>query len=232
MRFALYHWRPNPATRAANCAAAGITQPFQSNIVDFTSKGWCQAIPISRTRSPTAGPFIQARPTFIPRLAINVDWIHIDLKNAIVSLGAQDIFNACYDATSFPNAFCSRIDRDTTNPDPTKRNQVTFVRSGYLNASSIKYAGLLAGIAYTVPTPFLGETGKISFNGQYQYIDKLERRAGTGDITTGVGTIGFSRHKATADVDYSSDTLGLQVQAQYIGPAVFQRRRAGRDARH
>ena len=35
---------PNPANRARNCAAAGITQPFSSNIVDFTEPvrdlGW------------------------------------------------------------------------------------------------------------------------------------------------------------------------------------------------
>ncbi|UAJ09215.1 TonB-dependent receptor domain-containing protein [Glacieibacterium megasporae] len=207
---------PNPAHRAANCVAAGINQPFQSNIVDFTSKGSVSGNPNlmnEKANSWTVG--IQARPKFIPRLAINADWVHIDLQDAIVSLGAQDIFNACYDATSYPNDFCGRIDRDPAT------HQVTFVRSGYLNAASLKYAGLLAGIAYSIPTPFLGATGKISLNGQYQYIDKLERRAGTGDITTGAGTIGFSRHKATADIDYSSDALGLQLQAQYIGPAVF-----------
>ena len=206
---------PNPARRAANCAAAGIVQPFQSNIVDFTSRGSVAGNPSLQNEianSWTVG--IQARPTFVPRLAINADWINIELKNAIVSLGAQDIFNACYDATSIANDFCARIDRD-------KAGQATFVRSGYLNASSIKYQGLLAGIAYTIPTPFLGATGKVSLNGQYQYVDKLERRAGTGDITTIGGTIGFSKHKATANIDYNSDTLSLQLQAQYLGPARF-----------
>ena len=206
---------PNSARRAANCAAAGIVQPFQSNIVDFTSRGSVagnSSLQNEIANSWTVG--IQARPTFVPRLAINADWINIELKNAIVSLGAQDIFNACYDATSIANDFCARIDRD-------KAGQATFVRSGYLNASSIKYQGLLAGIAYTIPTPFLGATGKVSLNGQYQYVDKLERRAGTGDITTIGGTICFSKHKATANVDYNSDTLSLQLQAQYLGPARF-----------
>ena len=124
---------PNSARRAANCAAAGIVQPFQSNIVDFTSRGSVAGNPSLQNEianSWTVG--VQARPTFVPRLAINADCINIELKNAIASLGAQDIFNACYDATSIANAFCARIDRD-------KAGQATFVRSGYLNASSIKY---------------------------------------------------------------------------------------------
>lgn len=46
---------PNPANRAANCAAAGITQPFKSNIVDFSSMGTVSGNRNLKNEIPTAG---------------------------------------------------------------------------------------------------------------------------------------------------------------------------------
>ncbi len=205
---------PNPATRAANCAAAGLPANFVSNIVDFTSEGSLSGNPSlqnEKADSWTIGLFVT--PRFIPNLSLTVDWVDISLENAIISANADQTMQACYDAVDFPSAACDQIDRDADG-------QVSFIRTGYLNAASYDYQGLIASLNWRLNTPFLGAESRITLNGSYQYNDKLEQRVGTGDLTTLRGGIGYSKHKATGSVSYSNGPFGAFVQAQYIGEAV------------
>lgn len=212
---------PNPANRAKNCAAAGITQPFSSNIVDFTEPGTSGGNPNLKNEianSWTAG--VQIRPRFAPRLALNANWINISLKQAIVSLSATDVLNGCYDAAAYPGPTCTNITR--TN------GQVTFIQTGNLNAAQYNFAGLSASASYTLPAHYLGATGNLSLSGNYLYTDKLQYRVGTGDLTIAANSIFSpaasnpgSRHQATVNLNYDSDSVGLQLQARYFGSAVF-----------
>ncbi|QXQ05332.1 TonB-dependent receptor [Sphingosinicellaceae bacterium] len=212
---------PNPANRAKNCAAAGIAQPFSSNIVDFTARGTSGGNPNLKNEianSWTAG--VQVRPRFAPRLALNVNWVNISLKQAIVSLSATDVLNGCYDATSYPGPTCSNFTRTD--------GQVTFIQTGNLNAASYEFGGLSASVSYTLPAPYIGATGNLSLNGNYLYTDRLQYRVGSGDLTKETNSIATanvtepgSRHQATVNLNYDSDTIGFQLQARYFGSAVF-----------
>lgn len=213
---------PNPANRAANCAAAGIKQPFSSNIVDFTAPGTSGGNPNLKNEiadSWTAGA--QIRPRFAPRLALNANWINIRLKQAIVSLTAGDVLNGCYDAAAYPGPTCSSVTRNGAG-------QVTFLKSGNLNAAEYQFAGLSASGTYTIPTPFLGASGKVTLGGNYLYTDKLQYRVGTGDLTklvnglnNTVASVPGSRHQATVNINYDSDFLEAELQARYFGSAVI-----------
>ncbi len=212
---------PNPANRAKNCAAAGITQPFSSNIVDFTEPGTQGGNPNLRNEianSWTAG--VQIRPRFASRLALNANWINISLKQAIVSLSATDVLNGCYDSASYPGPTCANFTR--TN------GQVTQIQTGNLNAAEYNFAGLSASASYTLPAPYLGATGNLSFSGNYLYTDRLQYRVGMGDLTIAANSLASpassnpgSRHQATVNLNYDSDTIGFQLQAKYSGTAVF-----------
>ncbi len=212
---------PNPANRAKNCAAAGITQPFSSNIVDFTAPGTSGGNPNLRNEianSWTAG--VQVRPRFAPRLALNANWVNISLKQAIVSPTATDVLNSCYDSASYPGPTCGSFTRTA--------GQVTFIQSVNLNAASYEFAGLSASASYVVPAHFIGATGNLTFSGNYLYTDRLQYRVGSGDlfietnsITTSGATEPGSRHQATVNFNYDSDVIGLQLQARYFGSAVF-----------
>lgn len=205
---------PNPANRAANCAAAGLPANFVSNIVDFTSEGSRSGNPAlgnEKANSWTVGLFVT--PRFIPNLTLTADWVDISLENAIISANATQTMEACYDAVDFPSEACGQIDRDAAG-------QVSFIRTGYLNAASYEYRGLIAGLNWRVDTPFLGAESRITINGSYQYNDKLEQRIGTGDLTTLRGGIGYSKHKATGSVSYTNGAFGAFLQGQYIGEAV------------
>lgn len=205
---------PNPTVRKANCAAAGLAPDFQSNIVDFTSKSTVSGnrnLTSEKANSWTVGAIV--RPRFLPGLTASVDWVSIKLNNAIVTLDATQTLNACYDATAYPNAFCNKFTRDANG-------QITIINTGYNNAASREYGGLIADVEWTRSTPFLGRESKLSLGVQYQYNDKLQQQVGTGDLTTFRGNIGYSKHKATGNLTYANRGFVGQVQVQYIGSAV------------
>jgi outer membrane receptor protein involved in Fe transport len=202
---------PDPATRQANCAAAGLPPDFQSNVVDFTSRGTLSGntgLRNERANAWTVGAVL--RPRFIPNLTLAVDWVDIELEDAIESLDMETTLEACYDDPGFPGPICDQIDRDADG-------QVTFVRTGYANAASRKFEALIAELAWRVNTPFLGAASSVNFGVNYLYNHQLEFRVGQGDLTTLRGGIGYSKHQATANLTYRNEGLTWQWQAQYLG---------------
>src|SRR6202012_535152 len=75
-----------PATRAANCAAAGIPQGFVSNVVNATAQGISsgnQGLSSETAHSVWYG--FGVRPRWVPKLNFSVDYINSRLSNAIES---------------------------------------------------------------------------------------------------------------------------------------------------
>ncbi|TFI58147.1 TonB-dependent receptor [Sphingomonas parva] len=205
---------PNPATRQANCAAAGLPADFQSNVVDFTSRGSLSGntnLRNERANAWTVGAVL--RPRFLPNLTLAVDWVDIELKDAIESLDMETTLEACYDDPNFPGPICDQIDRDAGG-------QVTFVRTGYANAASRKFEGLVAELAWRLNTPVLGGGSTVNLGVNYIYNNELEFRVGQGDLTTLRNSIGYSKHQFTANATYKNEGLTWQWQAQYIGPTL------------
>jgi outer membrane receptor protein involved in Fe transport len=205
---------PNPAQRQANCAADGLPANFTSNIVDFTTRGSLSGntgLENETADSWTVGAVFT--PTFAPGLTLSVDYVDIALEGAIQSVDAEGTLEACYDSNNFPDPACDRIDRDAAG-------QVEFIRTGYLNVASYDYQGVIADLRWKEATPFLGANSSISLRGSYQYIDKLEQRVGSGDLTTLRGDVGYSKHQGTVGVTYENDNWGAFTQFQYIGKAV------------
>jgi iron complex outermembrane recepter protein len=88
---------PNPDVRAANCAADGLPPDFNSNIVGFTSLGSLSGNPGLINETADAYTFgVVLRPRFVPNLTLAVDWVDIQVKDAVQSLTATNILNACY----------------------------------------------------------------------------------------------------------------------------------------
>jgi len=206
---------PNPTVRQANCAAAGLPANFTSNIVDFTTEGSLSGntdLMNEKADSWTIGAVLT--PRFMPGFSLSVDWVDISLKNAILSVDAEQTLEACYDSPTFPSSACGQIDRDA-------EGQVEFIRTGYLNAASYDYQGLIAELLYRFDTPFLGASSSMTLRASYQYIDKLEQRVGEGDLATQRGGIGYSKHQLTGSMLYSNGPIDFFLQGQYIGPAVM-----------
>lgn len=202
---------PNPANRQANCAAAGLPAVFNSNIVDFTSRGSLSGNPDLQNEIADAKTFgIILRPAFLPGFSATVDWVDIKVKRAIESLTATQVMEGCYDAPTFPNPLCSNFTRDATG-------QVTFIATGYANAAETNFQGLVAQVALQRDTPFLGASSKVNIVANYQYTDRLDTRVGEGDLTTLRNSIGYSPHKATVNATYSNQGLAMTLQWLYFG---------------
>nr|WP_315383095.1 TonB-dependent receptor [uncultured Sphingomonas sp.] len=209
---------PNPSVRQANCRAAGIDPTsFVSNYSNFT-------IPVTVSGNPglrnevanswTVGAIVQ--PRFAKSLTVAVDWINIKLKDAIVSLGGDDILNACYDSSAYPNSFCGLVTRDANG-------QITGIQEGYYNASSYETTGLTVTAAYRLPLSRLGmsSNGVAGLSVNYFYRDKLQQRVGIGDINHLAGEIGYPHHSGTANLTYESDRFNGLIQAQYTGKGAY-----------
>jgi outer membrane receptor protein involved in Fe transport len=208
---------PDPATRAANCAAAGIPTNFQSRSNQATFGGVTVGNPDlqnERARAWSAGVVFQ--PRFLPNFTASFDYVNINLRNAISFFGADQVLASCYDSPDFPNTdFCNRFTRNAT-PGPNF-HQLNFVETSFFNADRLQYQGVLGELDYHVPTPFLGANSQLAFNASAQYLAKLEEAAGSGLPVISRGGIGYPKWSAVGTVSYTNHDFLFQVQANYTG---------------
>jgi len=207
---------PNPTQRAANCAAEGIPADFQSNIVDYTAKGTFSGnrnLENEIANSWTAGAAL--RPDFLPRFSLTADYISIDIKNEIASLGVEDLLNACYDSSDYPtNPFCSTFTRDA-------EHQVVSFQEGNYNAAIERFRALQATASLSVPLSTYGlpeSAGTIGLGVNYLHTFKHFYKVGTGDKTYTVGTSTEPADNFTANFNYDNGGFNLLWQMEYYGP--------------
>jgi iron complex outermembrane receptor protein len=204
---------PNPAARAANCAAAGIPANFSalSNQRSFLQAS-AGNVALDNEKSEAWSVGAVLTPRIIPNLRISADWLDIRLSGAISSFSGSQVVASCYDASDFPNnPFCSRIQRDA-------QNQLSFIQTSYFNASELRYKGLLGALDYRRETPFLGADSRIGVNLSYQYLDTLTSQASTASTpSTTHGTLGYPRHSAVLNVNYENGPALLFASLNYTG---------------
>lgn len=215
---------PNPNRRAANCAAAGITQPFTSNVVDFTAQGTFGGNPRLTNEvanSWTAGAVLQ--PRYLPGFKASADYVHIDVTNEIASLGLTDLMNACYDAAS-ANAFCGTFTRDPAT------HQVTTFAEGNYNIGIEAFRALQATVEYVLPLHRVGlpaSAGTVGLTFNYLHTFTHYTKVGEGDLNTSVGTTQEPNDNFTANFTYSNGGLNFLWQTVYYGPTRLDINNAG-----
>lgn len=214
---------PDPATRAANCAALGLPGDFSSL---SSSRSFKQAIAGNpslnneKANSWTVGVVLE--PSFIPRFRASVDYVDIKLKDVISELSGDQVVANCYDSADFPsNEFCDRVTRNPFVGDGSQNDgQITFIETGYFNSAQLRYKGYLAAIDYRLPVPAISSDGQIGINLSYQYLDELSTRADANSAKSRTdGSIGYSKHKGVLTINYSEPAFNLFTQLSYIGKA-------------
>ena len=206
---------PAPATRATNCAAVGITQPFSALSNQRSFNGITvgnAALQNEVANSFTVGTVF--RPRFVRGLTLTVDYVNIRLKQAISAFSPDQVLEACYDSTSFAtNPFCALITRDSAN-------QLSLVKTSYFNSALLQYRGVLIGFDYHLPTPFLGASSRLDFSASAQHLLTLNRSASAGDAPSkSAGSVGSSKNRGVASVSYTNGGFSMQLEGNYIGPA-------------
>lgn len=119
----------------------------------------------------TAGA--QITPTFLPGLAISVDYYNIEIEDAINAVAAQDIVDNCVDSASVQNGFCDLITRNANT------GGFTFLRQTSVNFARQETSGVEAALRYGFD---LGEHG-FTLNATGTWVEKLNNFFDPGDPT-------------------------------------------------
>jgi iron complex outermembrane receptor protein len=204
---------PDPATRAANCAADGIIQPFDSFSDDASFLQGTGGNPnLANEVSDAFSVGAVLTPRFIPGLTVSGDYIKVTLNDAIANFTADQVLNACYDSTDFPaNEFCDRFTRD---PD----GQLSFVSTSFFNAARLRYRGLVFAWDWKMKTPFLGSRSSLGLSGSYQHLLELStvNTAGSEPVDND-GTLGYPKNSWTATANYLNGPWSFFVNLNYTG---------------
>jgi iron complex outermembrane recepter protein len=213
---------PNPAARARNCAAAGVTQPFSSNILSFTE-------PVTVSGDPTLQNEVADSRTFgvvlrpLPRMTLTVDYISIDIENVISSLSPTDVLNACYDSSTYPNADCAKVTRTASGPN---QGQITLVQTGYANEGFRKFNGIQTNWTYGVDLGSGARLGTLDFTLNHFFTNHDTQAVGENDQLVFPGEIGESKHRAVLNTQWSKGPLYALWSVNYTGKAVFDNQQA------
>jgi outer membrane receptor protein involved in Fe transport len=203
---------------AAQCARTGVTAAQFGNIVANPAnqynglQGGNPLLTPEIATTWTVGAVIQ--PTFIPRLAITIDYFNIKIRDQIGQVGADLILNQCVGA----NLLCGQIHRDAQGS--LWRSNNGFVVDTLLNAGSIATRGIDFGVSYTLP---LGGIGSLSYNTVGTWLDLLGTDPAGPAKYNCVGFHGVNCGTPTPEWRWKTrltlttpDGIGLSVQWRYF----------------
>ncbi len=115
------NYNANP-TRAANCAALGISAPLPNQIyTGYVISGGNPDVNPETSDSSSVGVVWQ--PRFLRGFDLTLDYWHINIENIITALSRTDIPNLCVDLPSIDNEFCGRTTRDENQVAGCGRHQ-------------------------------------------------------------------------------------------------------------
>lgn len=200
----------NDPDRPANCAALGIPANFQANdnvSINIISGGNPDLTP-EVSDSSTIG--IVWTPTFLEDFAMTLDTYSIDIEDAILFVDPQDIANNCVGSASGLDAnFCAQVDRDPTT------NDITLIRSGFVNASFLKTEGIETNISYIFD---LGDMGTLNSN---LFISKLDLYQefpfqNLPDSDQSQGEVGLPEYQARLNLNWNMDDLTVSWTSRFV----------------
>lgn len=222
---------PDPAARAVNCAAAlaavgaPAPQKFHSTTGSISQAGTTSGNPNLQNETANSWSFgIVYQPVEIPRFRASLDWDNISLKNGIELLGIDDILDACYDSTNYPNnAACGRFSRLTAAQAQSPRvagDIAAGYREGYINSANYNLSGAILSAEYVSPLPHdkgvLNLSGSVFYRNHFNVVDF----AGSAP-TRDAGTIGYPKVRATLNAGYSWHRFDTEWQVQWTSGVVI-----------
>jgi len=218
----------DPATRRANCIAAGINPTtFVSNVVNATAIGSVSGNTSLQSEVAFSKTFgVVLRPRFIPKLNISVDYIDIALKDAIQTLTLVNNLDACYDSTSYPsNPSCGTFTRNAAG-------QITDFHAGFVNAGLLEFTGIQAALDYTFELPW--SLGNLQTSAHYLDTQRLKSQVATASPNELAGSLGGpnpgpAKSKGSIDLLYVNQGFSWDWQGIFIGPMNFNNQNATGD---
>jgi iron complex outermembrane recepter protein len=155
------------------------------------------------------------QPGWAQGLSASIDWLSVSLTDAIESLTAQQIIDACYvngDADQ-----CTRIHRDTTS------GKITLVDQVQQNLSKAKVSGIDGEIDYTHPITVFGGDERLTARLFVSWLDENSRTNSFGVKTDLLGSVpaNLLEWKGTFMVAYGNGPFNWSAQARYLGSGIL-----------
>jgi len=224
----------DPALRQANCTAdlqangvpaANLTDASGNySFVDPLSAGFAGVVGGNSNLNPevaeTQSFGVVLRPSFAPSLSFTVDYIAIDIEDAITAVSSQNIVDRCYDSASLNNPFCALISRND-NPTSAQSGGLDFLRQAQLNFGAAEYEGYDYALNYGLDVMEYAISTSVSYT-QVKKLNLIEPgtpgQAGAVDVElgemrrpaeSGTASIGVSR--GGGSVTWSTSYLGQQT---------------------
>lgn len=218
-----YSQNPN-STIAKNCQAAGVPANFVYDYIQTMGyfSGGNKELKAETSDSYTVGTVIT--PRWVPGLSLTVDWFDINVNNAIASLDAQSVIDACYNQSSVDNQFCSLFQRyngpaGTTGPSGEIPGRIL---EGSLHVIPLNYAklrvrGLDIELGYQHK---FGDIANVSTRLLYThnfrndtYLDATDPNFRTQQL----GTLGFPFDEFSWNLDLNRGPITLGYKLRYVG---------------
>jgi outer membrane receptor protein involved in Fe transport len=213
------------ATRAANCAAAG--RPAGYDFVYTSSleilSGGNPNLQAETSNSLTLGGV--AKPRFIPGLTVSADYYDIQVNRVITAPSAQQIINACYDATDLNNQFCALFTRAGAGGGPRGETQFRILEGSLqqtlLNYAKNKIRGIDIDASYRKQVDGLGT---ISMRGVYTHLfqsDDFLDPANPNRADQVLLELGDPQDAANLDIELKTGAFTVGTQFRFIGRQVL-----------
>ena len=151
-------------------------------------------------------------PTFLDGLVLSVDYIEIDIADAIVSVSSQNIVNRCYDSPTLANDFCPLISRND-DPASAQSGGLDFLRQVQLNFG----AAIYEGIDYTAAYDFAVGDIDIGASIKWTQVDTLDLIEQGGEVDNELGEMRRPEDSAIANISLTRGEYSVGWTTQYLG---------------
>ena len=167
----------------------------------------------------TAGVVLQ--PPFIPGLSVSADWYLVEIRDAIATVGVNEVARRCF-RESDP-VFCDLITTDASQND-----KIILVGNQFVNVAQSNVEGIDAEIGYRTGTNlFNAEDETLSARLFMTWLLDRSDVGATGTTTRFDGLTGiapdtgaqglFPKFKATGNLTYRAGPFSLFLQGRLIG---------------
>mgnify|MGYP001161090898 FL=1 len=215
----------DPTLRQANCVtdlqangvdAASIFDDSGNYVFeDPLSAGFPGAVGGNENLQPETGETtsygVIFAPSFIEGLVLSVDYIEIDIADAIVPVSAQNIVNRCYDSPTLSNSFCPLISRNDDSAS-AQSGGLDYLRQVQLNFG----AAIYEGYDYTALYDFSLGDFDVSTSVSWTTVEALDLIEQGGEVDTELGEMRRPEDSAIASVSLSRGEYSVGWTTQYL----------------
>lgn len=150
-------------------------------------------------------------PSWLRGFNATVDYYKIDIKNGIGTVGRDTSIEQCL--LTGNAAFCDSVVRNANT------GLVTTVNATAVNVAAQRTEGIDFSARYGTRLGFFGDD-KLDFSINYTYvINALFQPDPSAPLEDFAGTVGFSKHRATARLGYNVDNFSISWQTTYFSKA-------------